>query len=112
MFDTFSVEMRIVDHEVRRVGRGHLWLEDHLRDGERVEGRAGRGVLGSLSGQTGVLDRGQRLEHHRWDLRSEVVLHLPFQLHPPVLKPGPHLRERELKLVITAMTPPGVGCCC
>lgn len=78
--------MRTVDDEVRRVVRGH-----HLRDGQRVEGRAGRGVVGRLAGHAVVPDWGQRLEHHRWDLRGEVVLHLPFQLHPPVLKPGPHL---------------------
>lgn len=83
--------MWVVDHSMRR---GHLLLEDQLRDGERVKGRARSGIVGSLSGRAVVLNRGQMLEHHRWDLGSEVVLHLPLQLHPPVLEPGPHLRER------------------
>lgn len=89
-----SVEMLAVDHVTRRA---HLLLllEDQLRNGDRVKGPAGRRVMGSLSGHAVVLNRGQRLEHHRWDLRSEVVLHLPFKFHPPVLKPGPHLRESK-----------------
>ncbi len=95
LVDSSSVEMWVVDHAVRRVVRGHLLLEDQLRDGERVKGRACGRVVGSLSGHAVVLNRGQMLEHHRWDLGSEVVLHLPFQLHPPVLEPGPHLRERK-----------------
>lgn len=70
--------------------RRHLLLEHQLRDRDRVEGR----VVWSLSGRAVVLNRGQRLEHQlRGHLGGEVVLHLPFQLHPPVLKPGPHLRE-------------------
>lgn len=78
--------------------RGQL-LEDQLRDRERVKGRAGSGAVGSLSGHAVVLNRGQRLEHHRWDLRGEIVLHLPFQFHPPILEPGPHLRKVRIKLV-------------
>lgn len=82
--------MRVVDHDVRRA---HLLLEDQLRDGERVEGRAGGREVGSLSGHAVVLNRGQTLEHHRGDLGSQVVLHLPLELHSPVLKPGSYLRE-------------------
>lgn len=90
--DSCSVEMRAaVEHVVRR----HLLLQKQLRDGERVKGRAAGRVVGSLSGHAVVLSRGQRLEHHRGGLRSEVVLHLPLQLHPPVLEPGPHLRETQ-----------------
>lgn len=83
--------MWAVHHAMRR----HLLLEGQLRDGARVKGRAVRGAVGSLSGHAVVvLNQGQRLEHHRWDLGGEVVLHLPLQLHPPVLEPGPHLREK------------------
>lgn len=85
---------------MRRVARGHLLLEEQLRDGEWVKGRAGGGVGGQLSAHAAVLDRGQRMEHHRWDLGSEAVLHLPLQLHPPVLEPGPHLRDGNSKVSV------------
>ena len=79
--------------------KGHLLL---LEEQLRVEGRAwGGGVVGSLPGHV-VLHRGQRLEHDRWDLRGEVVLHLPLQLHASVLEPGPHLREDNIKLASRA----------
>lgn len=101
LFGSSSVEMCVVHHEMmrmrrrRRVVRGPLLLQDQLRDWQRVKGRAcGGGVVGSLSGHV-VLNRGQRLEHDRWDLRSEVVLNLPLQLHASVLEPGPHLRESK-----------------
>ena len=104
LVDSMSVEMRTVDPEMRRVMRGHHFLEHHLLDGERVEGRAGSRVVMSLAGQAVVLNRGQRLEHHRRDLGGEVVLHFPFQLHPPVLKPGPHLGEgADMKLASGAV---------
>lgn len=79
-----------------------LLLEDQLRrDGELVEGRRARCVLGSLSGHAVVLNGGQRLERHRVDVGSEVVLHLPLQLHPPVLKPRPHLRKCNNKVLVS-----------
>lgn len=67
--------MRVAHHVVR----GHLLREDQLRDGKRIKGRGGRGVVGSLCGRAWVVvNRGERLEHQRWRLGSEVVLHLPL----------------------------------
>lgn len=58
---------------------GHLLLEVHLRDGKWIKGRGGREVVGSLCGRAWVVvNRGERLEHQRWRLGSEVVLHLPL----------------------------------
>lgn len=57
LFGSVSVEMR-VPHEEMRVGLVvcvHLPLEDQLRDGGRVKGLAGRGVLGPLSGGVAVV---------------------------------------------------------
>lgn len=73
-------------------------LKDHLRDVQGVEGPARRGVAVLLGGHAGVvLDQGQRLEQHRGDVWGKAVLHLPFQLHPPVLKPGSDLRGGETR---------------
>lgn len=78
--------MRVVDEELGGPVRRQLLPEDQLRDRERVEGPAGGGVEGGSV----VLDGGLRLEHHQGDLG---VLHIPFELHPPVLEPCPHLRK-------------------
>lgn len=48
-----------------------------------------------MSGHAVVLNRRQRLKNDRRDLGSEIVLDFPFQLHPSVLKPGPHLRQEK-----------------
>lgn len=82
-----------------RVGRG--LLRDHLRDVQQVKGLSCRGVvlllllllLGDHAGVL-VLDQCQRPEHHPRHLCSEAVLHLPLQLHPAVLEPGPDLQKR------------------
>lgn len=50
-----------------------------------------------MSGHAVVLNRRQRLKNDRRDLGSEIVLDFPFQLHPSVLKPGPHLRQEKNK---------------
>jgi len=70
-----------------------LLLEDQLRGGGRVEGRS---VV--------LVTRGQRLEQHRGELGSQVVLEFPFQLHPPVLEPGPHLRAQHRHTVSIHMS--------
>lgn len=80
------------------VGRG-LLLADHLRDVQQVKGLSCRGVVLLLGDHAGVLvlDQWQGPEHHPRDLCGEAVLHLPLQLHPPVLKPGPDLRKRTAR---------------
>ena len=78
-----------------RVGRGAL--KDHVRDIQRVKGLWCRGA-GVLLGGYAValaLDQRKRLEHHLWNICSKAVLHLPFQLHPPVLKPRSDLQRGE-----------------
>lgn len=69
-------------------------LKDHLRDGQRVKGLSCAGVEVLLGGHAVVLVVGQRqrLEHHLRDICRKAVLHLPFQLHPAVLKPGSDLQ--------------------
>lgn len=74
-----------------RVGRGIL--KDHLRDIQRVKGLSCRGMGGYAV--VWVLDQGQRLEHQLWDICSKAFLHLPLQLHPPVLKPGSDLQRGD-----------------
>lgn len=78
------------------MGRGVL--KDHVRDIQRVKGGWCGGVGVLLGGHAGVfvLDQGQRLEHHLWDICRKAVLHLPLQLHPPVLKPGSDLQRGDM----------------
>lgn len=80
------------DHNTGPWARGHLLLllQDQLGHRDVVQGRAGWWVVRVLSSNGAVLNRVHMLEHERVDLGSEV-LHLPFELHPPILKPGPHL---------------------
>lgn len=77
------------------MGRG--LLKDHVRDIQRVKGVWCGGVGVLLAGHAGasVLDQGQRLEHHLWDICGTAVLHLALQLHPPVLKPGSDLQRGD-----------------
>lgn len=71
-------------------GRGEERAVERLQ--LRVEGAAG----GELSAQGGVLkqQRRQQSGRDRQEVRTHI-LHLPFQLHPPVLKPRFHLEKRK-----------------
>lgn len=68
---------------------------EHLRDIQQVKGLSCGGVVVEvlLRALVLVLDQRQRPEQHLRDLRSQAVLHLPLQLHPPVLEPGSDLRR-------------------
>jgi len=81
--------------------RVHAGLVDELlwREGEPAN-RLGRAVEGELTAQRLVLKRGgrrvkkmrqQQAGRCREELGTHVVLVVPLQLHPSVLKPGLHL---------------------
>lgn len=68
-----------------------------MRDIHQVNGLSCGGVVVVVLLHALVLvrDQGQRQrpERHLRDLRSKAVLHLPLQLHPAVLEPGPDLQR-------------------